>query len=150
MVMEAELRWTLHSVEKSKSFAGEDSAGQLFKLMFPDSGIANEFTCARTKQTYLLHFALSPYFANKMQNELEDRYYSISFDEADGRLAIVVRYVCGDGHVRVELLDLVTLQAFDSKTVVDAVLEAVKGAGLLLKRWISDETDKCNAMRGKH
>lgn len=146
--MEAELRWTLHTVETSKSFNCENEVGDLFKVMFPESQAAQQFTCGRAKQTYLLQYALLPHVTTCLIERLQDKFYSISFDEADGRLAIVVRYINDDGNVSVDLLELVKLEHFDAASIVEAVVSAVRRSGLPFSKCISDETDNCSTMRG--
>ena len=147
--MEAELRWLLHTVETSKSFNCEDSASQLFKAMFPDSSIASNMTCGRTKQLYLLNFAVQDYVQTELKRSLLDKLYSIGYDEADGQLAIVIRYVNDEGNVTVDLLDLISLPGFDASTIVKTVVSSIQSHGLLFSNWISDESDKCNTMCGK-
>lgn len=147
--MKAELRWLLHSAELSKSFASEDKAANLFRAMFPDSNIAKHFSCGRTKQVYLLNFALAPYFRQKIVDALNNSFYSVSFDEADGLMMIMVRYLSEDGDIRTEMLDLVPLNGdFSAANCATIILGAVDKAGLSRKNWISDMSDKCNTMRG--
>ena len=51
--------------------------------MFPDSEIAKQFSCAKTKIMYLCVFGLAPYYEQKLLNILDNvPYYSISFDES--------------------------------------------------------------------
>ena len=58
--------------------SGSDS---LFETKFPDSEIAKQFSCAKTKIMYLCVFGLAPYYEQKLLNILDNvPYYSISFD----------------------------------------------------------------------
>ena len=55
----------------------------LFQTMFPDSEIAKQFSCGKTKIMYLCVFGLAPYYEQKLLNILDNvPYYSISFDES--------------------------------------------------------------------
>lgn len=52
--------------------------------MFPDSAIAQNFQCGKTRCSYLIKFGLAPYFQGKLTETLNksDCYYSLSFDES--------------------------------------------------------------------
>jgi hypothetical protein len=145
----AELRWIWHSVEKSKSFLCEDQTVSLLQVMFPDSKIAANMSCARSKQVYTLNFAIAPYCRQSQQEDVKGCFFSLSFDEADGRLGIIIRYVSFDGSVRTELLDLVPLVDFTSTALTDVILKAVQDAALPQRLWLTASSDNCNAMRGK-
>ncbi len=43
--LKAEVLWTLHTISKHHSYNGNEGISELFKCMFPDSDIANTFTC---------------------------------------------------------------------------------------------------------
>ena len=142
------MRWIWHTAEKSKSFLCEDKAADLFKAMFPDSPIAGKMSCGRTKQTYVLNFAIAPFCRKIMLNGLNGRFFTIGFDEADGRLGVVIRYMCEDGSVRTELLGLIPVEKFTARAVADATIKVVQDSKLPFRLWISDSSDNCNAMRG--
>ena len=90
----------------------EDKAADLFKAMFPDSTIAGKISCRRTNQTYVLNFAIAPFCQEIMLNDLNGCFFTIGFNEADGRLGVVIQFVCEDGLVRTELLGLIPLEQF--------------------------------------
>ena len=56
-VSKAKILWTLNVITKNQSFrsSGSDS---LFKTMFPDSKIAKQFSCGKTKIMNLCLFGL--------------------------------------------------------------------------------------------
>ena len=47
----AETLWTLYVVEHNMPFTSSDSFSDIAKVMFPDSKVAREFSCRRTKTT---------------------------------------------------------------------------------------------------
>ena len=47
----AETLWTLYVVEHNMPFTSSDSFSDIAKVMFPDSKVAHEFSCRRTKTT---------------------------------------------------------------------------------------------------
>jgi hypothetical protein len=147
-VTEAEIRWVWHSAETSKSFNCEDKAADLFRAMFPDSAIAQKFSCGRTKQQYLLTYAIVPYVVECIARDISDGYFSIGFDESDGMMMIMVRYL-KDGLTRTEMLDLVDLKGlYDADHCAAAITTAITNAKLPFKHCIGDFSDKCNTMRG--
>lgn len=148
----AEIRYVWHTALKSKSFNCEDDASQLFQAMFPDSEVAKRYTGSRTKQTYLLNFAIAPYVKNKIAEcvrENDQPFYSIAFDEADGLMMVVIRYL-DKGAVRNDMIDLPSLEGdYTSRNCAEAILSAIDNAKLARRKCVSDFSDSCNAMRGK-
>ena len=65
----------------SNSSAGTD---KLFAKMFPDSQIAKQFQCGKTKCSFLINFGLALYFKEKLMKKLQvpGTKYVISFDES--------------------------------------------------------------------
>jgi hypothetical protein len=61
-VLEAEVRWCLKAVSKSLSIRSNNEDPELFKVMFPDSKIASDFSLGRDKMAYLLHYGIAPTF----------------------------------------------------------------------------------------
>ena len=82
-VSKAEILWTLNVITKHQSFRSSSDSNSLFQTMFPDSEIAKQFSCGKTKIMYLCVFGLAPYYEQKLLNILDNvPYYSISFDES--------------------------------------------------------------------
>ena len=59
-VMKSELYFARFVAEHNLSFATADHFTKLCKVMFPDSKVAESFSCARTKTTALITHALAP------------------------------------------------------------------------------------------
>ena len=83
-VLSAEVLWAIEILmvhSSSNSSAGTD---KLFAKMFPDSQIAKQFQCGKTKCSYLINFGLAPYFKEKLMKKLQvpGTKYVISFDES--------------------------------------------------------------------
>ena len=75
-----------------------EGVSELFEVMFSDSQIAKDFQISRTKMTYLISFAIAPYFLEILISELKSRnYYSISLD---GSLNDITQTCQMDVHVR--------------------------------------------------
>ena len=83
-VLSAEILWTLKTVMSHMSFNASSNTDKLFSHMFPDSAIAREFRCGKTKCTYLIRFGLAPYFKREVLSKVMDTrtVYVVSFDES--------------------------------------------------------------------
>ena len=151
-VMKAEILWVWHSASTSKPFHCEDKSAQLLSAMFPDSKIAANISCGKDKQGYILNFAISPYCRQTIIEEMQNCFFSVAFDEADGRLMIVVRYAGGlHGKIRTEMLDFVPMEGqFTAEVTSNVIYSTITESGLLARNWIGDFSDKCNTMRGKY
>lgn len=82
-VIKAEVLWVLNVVMKGHSFNSNENVSQLFKKMFPDSSIAEDFSCGPTKCAYIICFGLYPYYHELLLEYIRSaKYYTISFDES--------------------------------------------------------------------
>ena len=55
--------------------------------MLPDSAVANEFTCSKTKCGYLITNGNSPFFKKKLVGNVKaSPYYSVMFDESMNKI----------------------------------------------------------------
>ena len=59
-VLNAEVLWALKILTSHYSQRSCEDTDKLFKNMFPDSQIAQNFQCGRTKCSYLICFGLAP------------------------------------------------------------------------------------------
>ena len=83
-VLSAEILWTLKTVMSHLSCNASSNTDKLFSHMFPDSAIAREFRCGKTKCAYLIRFGLAPYFKREVLSKVMDTgtVYVVSFDES--------------------------------------------------------------------
>ena len=81
-VRKAEVLWALKCVASHYSYTSSNGSDKLFSLMFPDSKIAQSFTCGRDKIAYLIYFGLAPFFQNALFDKLKTvSTFVILFDE---------------------------------------------------------------------
>lgn len=79
----AEVRWVLHLVTSHCSSRSSDNIGDLFRGMFTDSKIAQQFQCGRTKAGYLATFGLAPAILDELNQTVKDLdFYTLLFDES--------------------------------------------------------------------
>ena len=65
------------------SYNSSQDIGDVFKAMFPDNKIAQQWSCGPTKLSYLITFAIAPYFKDLLLAELtEAPCFVLSFDES--------------------------------------------------------------------
>ena len=82
-VIKAEIFWVLKNVMSGFSLRSCDGISDCFKEMFLDSKIANKFSLARTKCSYMTTYGIAPYFASLLLEGIKHSdNFSISFDES--------------------------------------------------------------------
>lgn len=148
-VTEAELRWCLHLCETNTPLHSQDHAATLFGRMFPDSQVAKNMTCGRTKLSYLLLHGLDPFFHNSLVDILRSTPFSIACDEGDGRLAILVRFVHSTDKElspRVRLLDNVTLSSFTAESIATSISTCLEENKIPAQNCLQIMTDNCAVM----
>jgi hAT family C-terminal dimerisation region len=79
-VSRAEVLMTNFIVENNLPIAVSDKCGPLFKSMFPDSDIAKNYQCAKTKTFCILNGALAPSFHAALVNVMQNNPYSLATD----------------------------------------------------------------------
>ena len=80
-VRRAECLWALQLVKMSLNSCRNIS--ELFKRMFSESQIAQQFHIGKTKAMYVVAFGLAPYFFDRLLKHLKEcQTFVICFDEA--------------------------------------------------------------------
>ena len=94
-----EILWVLKSVMSDFSYNSSQDIGDVFRTMFPDSKIAQQWSCGATKLSYLITFGIAPHFKELLLAELtEAPCFVLSFDESfnpelqQEQMDFVVRY----------------------------------------------------------
>ncbi|XP_065665582.1 uncharacterized protein LOC136087006 [Hydra vulgaris] len=98
-VLKAELICCLDIVQSKYSFRSSENKSKQFASMFPDSKIANNFSCGRTKSGYIVTHGLAPYLKKILLGDLNklDNFVCL-FDESynkvvkKGQMDLHVRY----------------------------------------------------------
>lgn len=80
-VLKAEILWTIETVINHNSYKSNESVGKLFQTMFPDSQIAQKFTCGERKTAYFTVFGIGEYLKSLILNDIKG-YFVILFDES--------------------------------------------------------------------
>ena len=97
--LKAEIRWTLHTVEKHHSFCSNEGIEKVFQDMFGESPTAMKFSCGEKKCIS----GLTPYFAKLLKEKVneEDAFVllfdkSLNFITKNKQLDVFVRFWDGD------------------------------------------------------
>ena len=80
-VLKAEVMWTIQTVVNHNSYKSNKTVGALFKAMFPDSKIAEKFTCGERKTAYFTVFGIAEYLRSLIISDIKG-YFVILFDES--------------------------------------------------------------------
>lgn len=149
--MDAEILWTLKVITSHFSYRSSAHVNELFKKMFPDSQVAQAFTCGEQKCSYVACHGLKPFCP--LQQEIGNSdYYVVLFDESlnehcqqkqmdvhlrywDASQSVTTRYftsVCM-GHARVEDLQEKLLNALEPLPLQKIVQISMDGPNVNLK-----------------
>ena len=63
--IESEALWAMFVAKYNISFLVSDHANKVFPKMFPDSELAKQFSCGRTKTTAIIKEALAPHIKSR-------------------------------------------------------------------------------------
>ena len=83
-VLNTEVLWAIKTVMLHYSMNSSSNMGELFKIMFLDSRIAQMFSHGKTKCSYLITHGIALYFHDRILASLKDGdvKYVISFDKS--------------------------------------------------------------------
>ena len=102
-VVKAEILWAIKSVMSHFSFRASSDIRGLFQNMFPDSAIAKNFACGKTKINYLICFGIVPYFREKLLQKIKEaECLMVSLDDClntdfqKEQMDITVHYILED------------------------------------------------------
>ncbi|CAF2834584.1 unnamed protein product [Rotaria sp. Silwood2] len=81
-VTRAETLWTMNAARQGYSYLSCDESDDLFRRMFPDSQIAQEFKMERTKLSYVVSHGLGPFFHRNLAEDIKQcERFVLCFDE---------------------------------------------------------------------
>lgn len=133
----AELLLLLNGLSNNCSLNSFDNLGTVLKLAISDSQILETFTLNRTKATYILNFALGPYFYKKVIEDINrNLYFTLLFDETvnnanQKELQIRIRYFSNRSQRAVTRhLQTFYLGTATAKIIVSKLIHAINDANL--------------------
>jgi hypothetical protein len=150
-VREAEILWALYMSKKDIPFAACDNIGSLFSRMFP-CPVADHFSMASTKASYIVSDGLGPYVGNDTASEIikEKTGYTLLYDETTTtqnvkQMDLLVRYwSTSDGRVQRKFLEAFHFGHAKGQSVAAEILGTLEKHSLPLDRLISLSSDGPN------
>ncbi|XP_055307211.1 uncharacterized protein LOC129571437 [Sitodiplosis mosellana] len=133
----AELLILLNGLSNNCSLNAFDNLGSVLKFAISDSEILKSLTLNRTKATYILNFALGPYFYKKVIKDINRQlYFTLLFDETVNsankkELQIRIRYFSNSLQRAVTRhLQTFYLGTATAKIIVSKLIQAINDANL--------------------
>ena len=150
--MKSEALWAMFVAKHNLPFLTSDHANKLFPKMFPDSELAKQFSCGRTKTTAIVKEGLAPQFLNKVTRELTNPFSILmdeSNDKTDKSCIILVRMFdssVGESHTR--FLDMPVVNVGTAVNLFTALKSSLESKGLDFSKAVAFMSDTTNVMKG--
>ena len=149
---EVETRWAMFVSKHNVAFLTSDHATKLFPKMFPDSEIAKQVACARTKTTAIVKEALSPHY-HKTTTKSMCNPFSVLIDESNdktGKSCIVLVKVLDStvGDIRTRFLDIPVVNIGTAQNLYAALKSSLSGKGFDFSNLVAFMCDTTNVMKG--
>ncbi|CAF0949463.1 unnamed protein product [Adineta ricciae] len=136
-VTKAEAIWSLNVARRGFSYNSCDGLGDIFRAMFPDSNIAQQFNIQSKKMSYVMYHGIGPYFHQELVKQLKRvEKFVLCFDEQTNvqnkkQLDLLVKFWSYDeglvvtrfyksiflGHARANVLRTVIIDSFKTDGV---------------------------------
>jgi len=133
-----------------------DHLSDLLPILCPDSKIAAQFKCKRTKMKCIIKNVLASHYHKQLVELLKKSHFSVIIDETTDvsvckQLAIVTRvYDTEAQRVRCDLFDLVQLDNSNAEALFQTVCHSFQKEGIQLNNVIGFAADTTNVMFGEH
>ena len=152
----AEVYFAKFVAEHNIPFLVADHFSRLTKVMFPDSKIAEAYSCARTKTTAIITHALAPAMREVVDNECSSTPFTILCDGGNDRMdrkyfAILVRYwddVVDQAVTR--FLGMPTCNIATAEKLFEALDTTMENRGLPWNNVVGFASDSASVMVGVH
>ncbi|XP_071504712.1 LOW QUALITY PROTEIN: zinc finger MYM-type protein 6-like [Diadema antillarum] len=152
----AEVKFTDFLVEHNLPLAAADHAWPLFRQMFPDSNIAKEYSCARTKTSHIVGH-LADCDSSNLTRAIKNAPFSIATDGSTDSEAVKLYPVLIHsfdeemGRVVSELLELKECNERSTGENIFKLLDnALSSRGISWDKCVSFGTDNASVMTGKY
>jgi hypothetical protein len=155
-VINAECLMSSYLVEHNMPLSSSDHFTSIVKQMFPDSKIAAQFSCKRTKTSCVVQ-SLADDEHKKLIEKLSDNVFSLCIDGSNDRgdqqlYPVVLKYYDeGYGRIVTNLLSLPKMTEISStgKNIFDLISVELQKNKLSWKKCIAFSVDNANVMMGK-
>ena len=148
----AEARWALFVAKHNLAFLTSEHASKMFSKMFPDSKIASNFGCGRTKATAIVKEALAPHYLEKTVQSMSNPFSLLideSNDKTDKSCIILVRTLDEElGDVCTRFLDMPVVNVGTAADLFAALKSSLEKHGLNFDKAMAFMSDTTNVMKG--
>jgi hypothetical protein len=150
-VTRAETLWAMNAARHGYSYLSCDESGDLFKKMFPDSNIAQQFKMERVKLSYVISHGLGPFFHRDLIRDIKqcDRFV-LCFDEQKNhqnskQLDFLLKYWSVEKQcVVTRYYKSILLGHAPAHTIRDSILDSFRTDGIDIKRLLMIGRDNPN------
>ena len=155
-VKEAEIKIAAFLAEHNIAFNVMDHLSELIPTLFPDSQIASNIKCKRTKATCIVRNVLGAQFHEDLVSQLKTSPFSILLDETTDvsttkQLCAVVRLFDSSTEcIASRFFRLYEVSKADAETLFTTVKEDLEKIGIPLNNIIGYAADGANVMMGGH
>lgn len=152
--VDAELRWANFVSENHLSLNLSDAFSKLVPKMFPDSKIASNFKCCRTKTGQIIQQALGETARDEIVFEMKQSFFTLMMDEstdkATVRQMVIMARIFAEDKVETHLYRVV---AFDGQATGENLFNIVNQCfeedNISWKKCLSMSSDGARAMVGE-
>ncbi|CAF1285320.1 unnamed protein product [Didymodactylos carnosus] len=140
-VSRAETLWAMTVAPNGFSYNSNEYMSDIFKCMFPDSRIAQDFTMGSTKLSYAIAHETGKYFHDELVRDVgKAQAFTVIFDETTvpgvkKQLDIYLRYWSEQDHqIIVKYYKSVLLGHATGQIIADSIISSLKTDGLDIKK----------------
>lgn len=152
-IIKAEMLFTSFIVEHNIPIAVADHAAPLFQAMFPDSEVAKQYSCARTKTTAIVK-CMAESTSLEIVKVLQDSHFSLatdgSTDHNDIKLypLVVTYFDINKGEIVNRLLSIVESDDGTGQGIFNALNQEMTQKSIPWSNCVSFGCDNANTMTG--
>lgn len=157
-VRKAELMLAAATTELNISFNCMDTLSPLLPKMFPDSKIAKDFACKRTKSTIIIKDHLAKYFQQELVILFQQpgNFFSLIMDETTDvgtikQCAFTIIFYCNSKNkVVIRFFDMVEVSSGKATDLYETLKSCLEKKKIPLNNLIGFASDTTNVMVGEH
>ena len=152
----AEATFAYHTVQHTHSYNSANCSSSLYSTMFPDSKIASDFSCGRTKCSRIVTNVLAKHCQKKIIDDLKNLNipFGIATDASNkGNIKmfpLVVRYFLKEDGIQTKVLNFFNSSSEASQDIANCLISKLQTADLDLKNVNSFGADNANVNFGRH
>lgn len=150
-VTRAESLWAIYAARHGYSYRSCDDLGDLFKMMFPDSKIAEHYKMERSKLSYVISHGLGPFFHNDLVRDIKQCHrFVLCFDEQKNnqnskQLDLLMKYWSIEKQrVVTRYYKSVFLGHAPAQTIRDSIIDSFRTDGIDIKHLLMLGRDNPN------